>query len=167
MGIISIRPCTLPCHPNLAYLERIFAGEALVAMAAREWLDGQVNSLVTLQIVIPVEALWALIATERSVVWWVGLLRMMSVHLRVLRSAVEVGHHAVLHAVSNERHLSARVVHIREDGHLIAIRPVLRILLLLWLWLERRYLTLLIDWRHLRKRPTSTAGALLNRRWPT
>jgi len=50
------------------YLERVLSREALVTVAAREWLDGQVDSLVSLQIMVAIETLWALIALERSVV---------------------------------------------------------------------------------------------------
>lgn len=40
---------------NCAYLESIFSGEALIAVVAREWLDSQVDPLVSLQIMIAVE----------------------------------------------------------------------------------------------------------------
>lgn len=105
-------------------------------MAAWKWLHRQMNSLVPLQVVISIKALWALVATEWPVVWWIGLLRVMSVHLRVLSSvaAVESGHHAMWHATSNQGDLAAGVIDIRQNGHLIAVGPVLRILWLLrWL----------------------------------
>jgi len=50
------------------YLECVFSREALVTMCAGEGLNCQMNSLMTLEIMIPVEALWALVALERSVV---------------------------------------------------------------------------------------------------
>lgn len=53
------------------------------------------------------------------------------------------------HAAANQGDLSTRVVHIREHRHLIAVRPLLRILLLLRLWLEGGNLPLLVCWRHL------------------
>jgi hypothetical protein len=37
----------------------------------------------------------------------------------------------VWHAASDESHLSARVVHVGEDRHRVAVRSVLRILLVL------------------------------------
>jgi len=49
-------------------LERILSREALVAMPAREWLHGQVYPLVPLQVMIAIEALRALIASERPVI---------------------------------------------------------------------------------------------------
>jgi hypothetical protein len=49
-------------------LEGIFAREALVAVVARKGLDCKMNSLVSLQIMVPVETLWALVALKRSVV---------------------------------------------------------------------------------------------------
>lgn len=57
-------------------LERVFAGEALVAMATRKGLHSQVNALMSLEIVISVEALRTLVASEWSVVLRIGLLMM-------------------------------------------------------------------------------------------
>lgn len=48
-------------------LESILAREAFIAVTARERLDSQVDTLVALQIVISIEALWALIALERAI----------------------------------------------------------------------------------------------------
>ena len=49
-------------------LERVLTGEALVAVATWERLDGEMNALMPLQVVISVETLRALIASEGSVV---------------------------------------------------------------------------------------------------
>lgn len=48
-------------------LEGILAGETLIAVGARERLHRQMNSLVSLQIVISIEALRALVALKRSI----------------------------------------------------------------------------------------------------
>ena len=71
--------------------------------------------LVTLQVVVPVEALRALIAFERPVVrCWLLLVR-VSEEVRHVRcvSAIEALHHARVHA-TNHRHLAVRVVNVRE-----------------------------------------------------
>jgi len=85
-------------------LQRVLARKALVAMTAREWLYGKMYPLVSLQIVVSVEALWALIATERAVVRRVRVSALMSVKLLHLRhvSAVHGHWHLVAH-VSNKR----------------------------------------------------------------
>jgi hypothetical protein len=53
---------------DLAYLECVLPRKALVAMVARERLDSQMYPLVSLQVVVPVEALWTLVAFERPIV---------------------------------------------------------------------------------------------------
>lgn len=75
------------------YLERILTREALVAVAAREWLDCQMNSLMPLQIVISVEALRALVASEWPVV--LRIWRWVTVHVVHRRSVPTVvpAHH--------------------------------------------------------------------------
>lgn len=124
----------------MSYLQGILAREALVAVAAGEGLDGQVDALVTLQVVVAVEALWALIASERSVVLWAGLLRVVTIHSVHVRgvSAVE-GHHSRRHASSDKCELAAGVAHVGEDWarHGVAVCPVLSILWLRWLRLQR------------------------------
>ena len=45
-----------------AYLQGVLAGEALVAFVAGEGSDGKMNPLVSLEIVVPVEALGACVA---------------------------------------------------------------------------------------------------------
>ena len=84
---------------SFTYLQRILSREALVAVGARERLDCQVDPLVSLQIVVAVEALRALIALE----WPVGrgrlLVRVVSHevwHLSCVPT-VESRHHARVH----------------------------------------------------------------------
>jgi hypothetical protein len=106
-----------------AYLQRIFPREALLAVIAREGLDGQMNPFMTLQVVISIEALWALITFERAVVQGRGLpvslmmRSMTTIHMLHARqmAAIECGEEAGLH-VAHERHLPARIVHIGHDG---------------------------------------------------
>ena len=64
------------CQCMSTNLERILSREALVAVATWKWLDSQMYPLMSLQIVIAVEALRTLVASEGSVVLWVALLRM-------------------------------------------------------------------------------------------
>jgi hypothetical protein len=81
-------------------------------MAAREWLDRQVDALVALQIVVPVEALRALVALEGPVVLLLLLLlAVVSVHVLAAHGV------AVLHVhAPDERHLAAWLVHVGHDG---------------------------------------------------
>lgn len=48
-------------------LQGILSRETLITMGARERLHGQMDSLVAFQIVIAIEALWALVALEWSI----------------------------------------------------------------------------------------------------
>lgn len=69
-------------------------------MGARERLDCQVDSLVPFQVVVPIEALGALIALEWPVVRSCLLVRVVSLHeVRHLGrvSAVEARHHSRVH----------------------------------------------------------------------
>lgn len=66
-----------------SYLESILAGEALVAKVAWEGLHGQMDALMPLQVVIPVESHRALVAFEGSL------------GLGILRVAVHRRHHVV------------------------------------------------------------------------
>ena len=103
-------------------LQCIFPREALLAMAAREWLDCQMDSLVSLQVVIAVEGLWALIALEGAVIWWGLALWVMPVHLvRMLWVPLHV--HAAYQC-----HLVPGVVHVGHDGtgHCWQAVPIIR-----------------------------------------
>ncbi len=51
----------------MTHLESILARKALVAVGAGKRLDREVNSLVSLQVVISIETLRTLIAFERSI----------------------------------------------------------------------------------------------------
>jgi hypothetical protein len=96
-----------------AYLQRVFAREALIAVAAREWLNCQVDALMSLQVVIAIEALWTLVASDWSIVLSVRC-SIMIVHLLVhCRMATVVVHgHALTHAV-DQRQLTVWVANIR------------------------------------------------------
>ena len=68
------------------------------------------DPLVSLQIVVAIEGLWALIALERAVVWWGLALWVVPVHLvRMLGVALHV-HSAY------QGHLVSRIVHVGHDG---------------------------------------------------
>lgn len=126
----------LSCNKDVwgsADLEGIFARETLVAVAARERLDGQVNSLMSLQVMIPVEALWALVASERSVVLCIWLLWVVAIQLMHLgcMATIEAWHHAVWHSASNQGKLTVRVCNVGKYWlvHWVAVGPVLGVLL--------------------------------------
>ena len=84
-------------------------------MATREWLDGQVYPLVSLQVVVTVEALRALIATEWSVVGRVGVTCLSTVQVLHLchMAAVERHSHLVRHA-ADEGELAVGVADVGE-----------------------------------------------------
>src|ERR1700761_5520425 len=102
-------------------------------MAARERLHCQMDPLMSLQIVVAVERLWALITLEGSVVLLLLLTRMMRVHR---------GSHLmrwILHIhVSNKCHWVPWLVYIGHDwaGHcgevISAIRGSLLMVVALW-----------------------------------
>jgi uncharacterized membrane protein YqjE len=48
------------------YLQGILSAKALVAVGARKRLHSEVYPFVSLQVMIAIEALWTLVATERS-----------------------------------------------------------------------------------------------------
>ena len=93
-------------------------------MAAGERLDGKMDPLMPLQIVVPIEALRTLIALERPIVWWRLMLRwVMRVRWRcavvhVLQvggmSAVKAKRHAVRQRTVDKLHLTVRILHVRE-----------------------------------------------------
>lgn len=88
---------------GLTYLQRIFPTEALIAVQTRERLHSQMDPLMPLEIVIPVEALRALIAFEGAVVCLWGRMSEEMGHASLMRgvccvSTVETCHHAWVHA---------------------------------------------------------------------
>lgn len=78
------------------YLQGILSREALIAVLAREGLYRQMNSLVSLQVVVPVEALRALVALEWPVIGRLLLMLRVTqeVWYRGCVSTVESLHHA-------------------------------------------------------------------------
>lgn len=95
-------------------LESVLAGEAFVAVAAGERLDGKMDALVALEIVIPVEALRALIASEGPVVCWVWLYRVVWVHMLHRSVSTVVWHrHSRCHTI-HQCQLSAWVTDVRQ-----------------------------------------------------
>lgn len=94
------------------YLESVLPREALVAVSARVRLDRKMYALVTLQIVVSVEALRALVATERPVCLRVRLGYVVAVKLlHGSVSAVVMHWHGVSHAV-DQSHRAVRVADI-------------------------------------------------------
>ena len=61
-------------------LQCILPGEALLAVSARERLHCQMDSLMSLQIVVTIEGLWTLITFEGSVILLLLLPRVVTVH---------------------------------------------------------------------------------------
>jgi hypothetical protein len=77
------------------YLQGILPREALIAVVAGKRLDGEMDPLMPLQVMVAVEALWALIAFERPVVGS-GLL--------VLRVTHEMRHSGCMTTVKSRHH---------------------------------------------------------------
>ena len=90
-------------------------------MTTWEWLDSQMYPLVSLKIVIPVEALWTLIALEWSIVVrglsrWV---RSIVVHvLKASRMATIEVHHACWE-IADQHWRSARIIQVRKNRTVI------------------------------------------------
>jgi hypothetical protein len=130
----------VPGHAGVgsSYLECVFAGETLVAVAAGEWFHCQVNALVSLQVVIAVETLRALIALEGPVIYRLGLLGVCAVNVLHVGRVATVEATEAVHAV-DERQAVARVADVREHGsrHRIAIWSLVRVWRLRWCGRER------------------------------
>lgn len=86
----------------------------------------------TLQVVVPVEALRALIALERAIVRWclVGSRMCLAVdvaHTRRVPAVRESGHHAAVVHATDQCELAVRVVDVRKDGsgeRIALVRPL-------------------------------------------
>ena len=52
---------------EVIYLQCVFSRETLVAARTWEWFDSQMDSFMTFQVVVPIEALWTLVTFEWSV----------------------------------------------------------------------------------------------------
>lgn len=96
-------------------------------MAAREWLHGQMDPLVSLKIVVAIEGLWALVTLEWSVILLLLLPWMRYIHIVahvLLRIAwhVHSAHH--LHLVAGTVHIGHdRTTH-RRQGIWRLVRPL-------------------------------------------
>ena len=116
-------------------------------MSAREGLDSQVDALVAFEIVVSVETLRTLIATERTVGLRILLWHVVAVHLlHGSVSTVVVHWHTVRHAV-HKRKLATGIAdvgkhgskrRIGERGAGLLVRRCLRV--------ERRDGTMAVDW---------------------
>jgi hypothetical protein len=129
---------------NLTYLERVFPREALVAVPAWEGLDREMYPLMPLQVVIPVEALRALVASKRSVVLWCTLL----VHLLYLCrvSAVVIVDHAVRHP-AHHLQVAAWIADVGKNGTLHHTGWRVGVWSLVVLLLRRWNRSMCVDWR--------------------
>jgi len=76
-------------------LQSVLSAEALLAIAAWERLDGKVDPLVSLQIVVSVETLGTLVALEGSV-WLMGLVM-----------CAQMGHHPRMPVQDSAHYLAA------------------------------------------------------------
>ena len=91
-------------------------------MITGKGFDGQVNALMSFEIVISVERLRTLITLERAIIWRrrlaVSLMmrRMTAIHMlhACEVTAGEPRHHAGSH-VTHKRHLSIRIMYVRHD----------------------------------------------------
>lgn len=102
------------------HLERVFPRKALVAVIARERFDGKMDPLVSLQIMISIEALRTLITFERPIMRWCLLRRirpLLAVHTLRIGGVATVephGQHTSLH-VAHHGHLCPRTVNVGHD----------------------------------------------------
>jgi hypothetical protein len=134
-------------------------------VSAREGFDGQVYALVTLEIVISVEALRALVAAE----WSVGLRVVLwhRVAVQLLHSCVSAvvvhGHAMVRHAV-DERELSVRVANVGKHRSKQWVCERCALLVRWGLRVERWHVTMAIDGRCACHMSTGTSWALKDRR---
>lgn len=90
-------------------LESILAGEALGAEVAGERLDSQMDSLVTLQVVVAAEGLHALVALEGTLRLSSGLVSVVTVH-HMLSAVVLANSHT-----RNHGHLATWLVDVGHD----------------------------------------------------
>ena len=140
-------------------------------MATGERLNSQMNPLMTLQVVISIEALRALVTLERTVVRGLLLLRMVSIHMLHASgvSTVETRHHPMRHS-AHQSQLSVRIVDVRQYRswkRITAKRTLIWKGRLRWRRLQRRDGALAIRWRHSRHWPSCADWALLGRGWPS
>lgn len=97
------------------HLERIFARETLLTVSTWERLYSEMNTLMSFQIVIAIEALRTLVAFEGPFVGRAHLLLLVTIELlKVCGMATVVAvHHARMHAAHKGK-VATRVVDIRE-----------------------------------------------------
>lgn len=91
-------------------------------MIARERLHCKMNSLMALQVVVPIEALWTLVTFERSVLRRRLLRRripLRAIHRVGCIATVEVHWEEACIHVSNHGHVCPRTMEVRHDrsGH--------------------------------------------------
>lgn len=81
-GSVGITILATALDQNVS-LQCIFAGEALVAMSAWKRFHRQMDSLVSLQVMIAIETLGTLIALERTI--WDGRGKAMGLHVTSIK----------------------------------------------------------------------------------
>lgn len=124
-GGARLRPVLAASFDQNMSLQCILAGKTFIAMRTWKRLHRQMYALMSFQVVIPVEALRALITLERPVVGRPRLVdrvrRVPAVHLLHAGhvATVETGEDACLHA-TEQRHLAVWTVYVRHH------RPVHR-----------------------------------------
>ena len=116
LGFLSLDNLDLP---KGSYLQCILAREAFIAMMAGERLHGQMDPFMSFQVVVPVETLRTLVALEGSVVcrtrWVARVGGMTPIHLLHGQLAA-VERQPAGERIADERHMSVRIVHVRQHG---------------------------------------------------
>jgi len=97
----------------VTYLEGVFPAEALVAEGAGVRLHRQVDPLVPLEVVVPVEGLRAHIALERPLLRGRLAVAPVHAHMGPVGAVVAVSRHG---HPRDQRHLPARVANVGHDG---------------------------------------------------
>lgn len=107
MSLLSTLEVSSVLDCNKTYLQSVFPAKSLLAVFAGEWLDSHVDSFVSLQVVVAVEASRALVTFARFVIWvsasWP---RVYAVHLVSLHTRVRV----TLHGYLSHHHRCTQIV---------------------------------------------------------
>jgi hypothetical protein len=109
VAVDTIRGFVLAAFDEAVALQSVLSRKALATKVAGERLDGQVDPLVSLEVVVPAERLNALVTLERAFVLWWTLL--VAVH-DLMRRSVTLGNAHV----GEHRHLRTRLMDVCHNG---------------------------------------------------
>lgn len=133
-----------------SYLQGVLAGKTFIAPRAREWLHSQMDALMTLQVVVAVETLWALVTLEGTIVVrsLVSLVRVVVVHRLHIGCVTTVEAYQSLRQASHQHRRTTWIIEIREH------RTMGVGLICAGKWWSLRVVTCLNRWRGKWSRPS-------------